>query len=72
MMRVRSFFTRVTASRAAASGRQRKVMSEALIRRARSAVSLRSAGSMVSSSISVRPPRRSKMRRPVVPSLPSM
>ena len=34
--------------------------------------SLRSAGSMVSISISSRQPTRSKMRRPVVPSLPSM
>ena len=72
MMRTCSPVASATASRAAASGRHRKVMSDALMRSARAAASLRSAGSMVSSSMSSRPARRSWMRSPVVPSLPSM
>ncbi len=57
---------------AAASGRQRNVTSEALMSLRRSSASLRSAGSIVRISMSSRPAKRSKMRRPVVPSCPSM
>ena len=72
MMRVVSLDASETASRAAASGRQRKTMSASLISALRAAGSLRSAGSMRKSSMSPRGSSRSKIRSPVVPSLPSM
>ena len=56
---------------AAASGRQRKVTSEALISSRRAATSLRSAGSIFSTDTSFRRARYSLILRPVVPSCPS-
>ncbi len=68
---VAGLVTSAAASRAAASGRQRKATSAAFSRRARSVGSLRSSGAARSTSTSLRRARYSLMRRPVVPSWPS-
>ena len=69
---VSGFSIRDTASRAAASGRHRMAMSAVFNARAREAGSLRSFSGRVRSVMSVRDERRSKIRSPVVPALPSI
>ncbi len=61
-----------TASRAAASGKQRMAMSQALMASARRRGSLRSAAASVNSLRSVRLRSRSWICNPVVPWSPSM
>ena len=70
--RVRSFSIRATASWAAASGRHKKAMSQLFSISFLAERSLRCSSFSVSRAISLRPAKRSKIRRPVVPSLPSI
>ena len=72
MILVLGFEQSETASLEAASGRHKKVMSEALMHSARAAGSLRLSSSIRISSMSLRPENRSYILRPVVPSFPSM
>ena len=72
MITVSGLVQRETASIAAASGRHRNVTSDALMSFALSTGSLRSSLSILSTSISFLPSNLSKIRSPVVPSLPSI
>ena len=71
-MTVSGFSTMETASTAAASGRQRKLMSEEFIACFRAAKSFRTLSSRIISSMSLLSLSRSYILSPVVPALPSM
>jgi hypothetical protein len=72
MIRVSGFSTKLTASRAASSGRHRITASALLSSSPRAAASLRLSGSMDSRERSLRPSSRWRIWRPVVPASPSM
>ena len=66
------FSTSPTASRAASSGKHKKTASAPLMASLRAATSLRSASGNAMREMSSRFPSISRMRRPVVPALPSI